>query len=504
MAVAQTTSENQGTETVAVHSPINGELIGHIPVTSEEEVAAAVERARAAQPAWEALGFKGRRKILLRWLDLLKADEETLIHNIRRETGKVEAHARLEQYGIQALVLWLYHNAHKVLKRERRTPAFPIVQRVYVSYKPHGVVGFITPWNYPFLLAFIDLLPALIAGNAVVLKPSEVTPFIAQYGMDKLHEAGVPKDVAQIVHGDGRTGAALVNYVDYISFTGSTEVGRKVAIRAAERLIPYTMELGGKDPSIVLRDANLDMTATGLLRGAFENSGQACVSVERVYVEAPIYEQLLERIVHYANQMKVGKEDGMELHMGCFTNENELQRTERHIEDAVAKGARVLVGGKRRPDLGPLFFEPTVIVDVDHTMDIMKEETFGPVIPIMKVKDAEEAIKLANDNEYGLSASIFTRNLKRGQELALKLNCGDVGINRTHLGIGTPSIPSGGQKLSGIGRRGGPEGLKRFVVTQSHIVDTLWGQKPDLRIADPMSVRMIELLVRLRRYIPFL
>ena len=341
--------------------------------------------------------------------------------------------------------------ANRTLKPQRRRSLFPIVQRAKVTYKPHGVAGFITPWNYPYLLVFIDVIPALIAGNTVIVKPSEITPLCCQYAIQLMHQVGIPSDVAQMVTGDGSTGAALVEFVDFISFTGSTHVGRKVAMRAAERLIPFSLELGGNDPSIVLKDADLDMTAAGLVRGAFENSGQACVSVERVYVDETIYDPLIAKVKEYGAKFLVGSGRDMDIHMGSLTNLNELERTEAHIQDAVARGATVIMGGQRRPDLGNLFFEPTILVDVDHSMDIVQQETFGPVLPIMKVKDEAEALRLANQSNYGLSASVFGKDLRHAEAIAQQIDSGDVSINRTHIGIGTPSVPSGGQKESGLG-----------------------------------------------------
>jgi acyl-CoA reductase-like NAD-dependent aldehyde dehydrogenase len=373
-----------------------------------------------------------------------------------------------------------------------------------VYYKPHGVVGFITPWNYPLLNAFNDLIPALIAGNTVVLKPSEVTPFTAEYGLNLMYQVGIPRDVIQMVTGDGRTGEALIDSVDFISFTGSTATGRKVAVRAAERLIPYSLELGGKDPLIVLKDADLDLAASGALTGAMENAGQTCISIERVYVEAPVYDQFVSRILEYAQRMKLGAEDDFDTHVGSLTNERELRRTEEHVRDALEKGARVLFGGKPRPDLGRLFFEPTVLVDVDHSMKVMQEETFGPLLPIMRVRDADEAVRMANDNEYGLSACIYTRDLKRGEQLATRIDSGDVVLNRPQMTFGTLAVPMGGVKNSGVGRRNGPEGLLRFVKPQSIVVDRALLAKPALIQADPMTRLGVDVMRVARRWLPFL
>lgn len=497
-------SKTQESPFLTVKNPVTSEHIGKIPVQTAEEVRQAVNRARQAQPAWEALGVKGRAKLLRAWGDLLWSRQQELIAIIRRETGKPDGGALLEAIGTDNVINYYYHNAPKFLKPESRQSLFPYIHRAKVHYKARGVVGIISPWNYPFFLPFMDLLPALFAGNTVVIKPSEITPYSVEFGVKLMHEVGIPQGVIQAVYGDGRTGSALVDYVDFVAFTGSTATGRKVAMRCAERLIPCTMELGGKDPSIVLNDANLDLTATGLLRGAFENAGQVCISVERVYVESGIYEPLIARMLHYAKQFNVGHGDGLNVHMGSMTNLRELERTEAHIADAVQKGARVLWGGKRRPDLGELFFEPTILVDVTHDMDIMREETFGPILPIMRIESHDEAIRLANDTPYGLSASIFSTNLALAEKLALKIDSGDVSINRTQFAVGTPSLPTGGQRESGLGRRNGKEGLMKYVTSQAILIDNQLGQKPDLSLADPLSLKVMLFLRRIRRYITWI
>lgn len=500
----KTWSGVEGQETIPVTNPVTAEVIGEIPVATPEEVRAAVERARAAQPAWEARGVRERARLVRAWADLLWAEQKTAMQKIRAETGKNDTGAWLEVLVIDNTVSYYTHHAPRLLHPQTRRSLLPFIQTARVYYKPYGVVGFITPWNYPLNNSFIDLIPAMIAGNTIVLKPSEVTPFTALYIVDLMHKAGIPNDVIQVVTGDGRTGAALVDYVDYISFTGSTATGKKIAMRAAERLIPCTLELGGKDPLIILNDADLDMAAAGTLQGALENAGQVCVSLERIYVEAGIYDPFIKRLREYADRLIVGPGAGFDVHVGSLTNERELLRSEAHVADAVAKGAKVLFGGKRRPDLGPLFFEPTILVDVDHTMDVMREETFGPLIPIMRVANADEAIRLANDSEYGLSGAVFTKDLKRGEQLARRIESGDISVNRPNWVWGTASLPMGGVKNSGMGRRNGPEGLMRFVRTQSIVVDNLIGAQPSLTLADPFSLRVALTLRKLRRWLPFL
>jgi succinate-semialdehyde dehydrogenase / glutarate-semialdehyde dehydrogenase len=489
---------------IAVQNPVTGAEIGKIPVMSADEVHNAAATAAKAQLAWEARGVKERAALLRKWADLLWDDQKTAQQKIRAETGKNEIGSWLEVVVIDTVVAYYHHHAPRILSRKTRRSLFPGKQTARVYYKPHGVCGFITPWNYPLNNAFIDLIPALIAGNTVLLKPSEITPYTAIYAVELMVKAGIPKDVIQIVTGDGQTGAALLDVVDYISFTGSTATGRKIAMRAAERLIPCSLELGGKDPLIILNDVDVDLAASGTLIGALENAGQVCISTERVYVEDGVYDRYVERIRHYANQLTVGSGDGYGVHVGSLTNERELLRAEEQVKDALEKGAELISGGKRRPDLGLLFYEPTVLANVNHDMLVMREETFGPLVPIMRVKDADEAIRFANDSEYGLSAAIFTKDLKRGEELATKIDSGDVCVNTTQWTFGTPSLPMGGVKNSGMGRRNGPEGMLRFVKPQSVLVDNQLMTKPNLTLGDPQAIKIFLLLRNLRRLLPFL
>jgi aldehyde dehydrogenase (NAD+)/succinate-semialdehyde dehydrogenase/glutarate-semialdehyde dehydrogenase len=491
-------------EQILVRNPVTDEVFGHIEPMTAEQVQAAIARVRAAQPAWAARSVKERGALLLKWADLLWENQTTAIQHIRDATGKFEFGAWAEVGVIDSITNYYVHHAPRWLAPQTRRSMLPLKHQARVYYKPWGVAGFITPWNYPLLNAIQDMIPALLAGNTVVLKPSEVTPYVASYAVDLMHQVGIPQEVVQIVNGAASTGSALVDAVDYIAFTGSTATGRKIAARAAERLIGCSLELGGKDPLIVLADADLDLAATGTLAGALENAGQVCISTERVYVEAPIYDAFVAKITEYAKQVVVSPAAGMEIHMGSLTNDREVERAEAHIADAVAKGAKVVFGGKRRPDLGPRFFEPTILTGVDHSMKVMTEETFGPLVPIMKVRDAEEAIRLANDNEYGLSAAIFTADLRRGEQLATRIDSGDVNINTTQWTFGTPTLPMGGVKNSGMGRRNGPEGLMRFVRPQSVLVDNQLLTKPQLSLYSPFNIRVAMLLRRLRRWVPLL
>lgn len=497
------TSPDTHDDDIAVINPITGALVGRVPNTPPEAVQAAVERARQAQKAWAARSIQERGAVLRRWGDMLWADRHNAMKILRSETGKVDTGAYLEVMAVGLTLDYYVPNAPRILSPKRRTPLFPGIQYGTVYYRPYGVVGMISPWNYPLYLALTDAIPALLAGNTVVFKPSELTPHILLYAVDLMHRAGVPQDVAQVVTGAGATGGALVEHVDYIAFTGSTATGRRVAMRAAERLIPFSLEMGGKSPMIVLADADLERAATGVFVGGVENAGQMCISIERIYVEAPIYDAFVDRVKAHAARLTIGAGDGFDVHVGSMTTERELLRSERHIADALAKGATLLSGGRRRPDLGPLFFEPAILVNVDHTMDVMREETFGPVLPIMKVRDVEEALRLANDSIYGLSSTVWTRDLRRGEQLAARIEAGDVGINRAALQTGSMRMPWGGRKQSGMGRRNGPEGLLRYVTPQSVIVDRMILSKPSLTLLDPLTHTGLLLMRRVRRVLPF-
>lgn len=490
--------------TIQVTNPVTGEVIGSVPNSTPEQVQAAADRARAAQLLWEKRGVRGRARLLALWAAELWREREAVMRTIRAETGKNDTGAFLELIVLDNVFAYYTRHAPRLLRSVKRPTLFPLVQYARVHYRPHGVTGFIAPWNYPYLNALMDAVAALVAGNTAIIKPSEITPLTSLHAVRLAHRVGIPADVLQVVTGDGQTGAALVNAVDHITVTGSTATGRAVARRAAERLIPCSLELGGKDPLIVLEDVDLDIAATAVLQGALENAGQVCVSTERVYVLDAIYDRFVERVTHYARQITMSADDGFDVHVGSMTNEREVERCELHIADAVAKGARVLVGGKRRPELGPLFFEPTVLVDVDHSMALMQEETFGPLVPIMRVRSADESVRLANDSVYGLSGAVFSRDLERAHRLARRMNSGDVSINRTQFVVGTPSLPFGGQKQSGLGRRNGPEGLLRYVTTQSVLVDRGWVNQPKLTLLDPLLYNALMVMRVLRRYLPFL
>jgi len=371
-------------------------------------------------------------------------------------------------------------------------------KKLKIAYRPLGVVGIITPWNFPFVLSLNPTVQALMAGNCVVLKPSEITPFSGRLVADLLDAAGLPEGVFNLTLGDGQTGAALVQSgVDKISFTGSARTGRVVAETCGRNLVRCTLELGGKDPMVVCEDADLERAARGAVFGAFCNSGQVCTSTERVYVVDEVADEFTRRVVDETSKLRQGCEG--EFDIGSLTWAPQLDVIEEHLQDAVAKGARVLAGGRRNPDQKGLFFEPTVLVDVDHEMTVMRDETFGPVLPIMRVRDEDEALRLANDTRYGLNANVWTRDKRRGTELARAINAGSVVVNDCMLTYGVAESPFGGLKESGIGQVNGEIGLKSYCHAQSILIDRFGGKSEVFWY--PHSTRKLNLLKRVMRFL---
>ena len=459
---------------IEVTNPATGEVIGTVPDSTPEQVAEAVARARAAQPGWEAMGFEGRGKVFKRAQKWVLDNSERIIDTIIAETGKTYEDAQLAEvnYAAHATGFWVT-NAPKYLAEERVRTRNPMLlgRKLHVRYRPLGVVGVIGPWNYPLTNSFGDAIPALLAGNAVVLKPSEVTPFTSKLMEEMLLECGMPAGVFQSISGRGATGGALIEHVDYIMFTGSTRTGRKVAEAAGRNLIPCSLELGGKDPMIVCADADVERAANGAVYFSMQNCGQTCISVERIYVEGPIYDEFVGKVTEKVREIRQGRSSGPgSIEIGSLTFPPQVDTVESHVRDAVDKGARVLTGGQRPAGAG-LFYPPTVMVDVDHTMDCMTEETFGPTMPIMKVRDTEEAIRLANDSPYGLQASVWTRDASRGRDIARRLEAGVALVNDTQVNYLALEAPMGGWKTSGIGSRHGKHGIRKYCRQQTVLVN---------------------------------
>jgi succinate-semialdehyde dehydrogenase/glutarate-semialdehyde dehydrogenase len=464
------------------HDPATGEEIGRTPLLSPEAVAQAVARARAAQPAWANLSFPERGRVILKAREIMLRQMDAMATLISRETGKpaTEAIAMEVVPTLDAMHYFARHTA-KLLRPQRiDIGQYGLMGRSSrIVYKPAGVVGIISPWNFPLGTPAAEVVMALMAGNSIVLKPSEFTPFTALKIGDIFRNAGLPDGLLEIVTGDGSTGAALIDArVDKIVFTGSVATGKRVAEAAAKHLTPVVLELGGKDPMVVLEDADIENAARGAVWGAFANAGQACASVERCYVHESIAPQFIARVVAETEALKQGPGTTEATDVGSMTNERQLQIVEDHVSDAVSHGASVLTGGKRS-NLKGLFYQPTVLAGVNQGMTIMREETFGPVLPVMTFKTDDEAVRLANDSAYGLTASVWTKDIRRGKRIAERIEAGTVMVNEVLYTHGIAQTPWGGTKDSGYGRTHGRMGLLELV-TPRHIHVNRLSFLPDL------------------------
>ncbi|MEW6731396.1 MAG: aldehyde dehydrogenase family protein [Acidobacteriota bacterium] len=456
--------------------PMNGEVIGRYPIASAAEVNEAVARARRAQPDWGARTVKERAAYLLAVRDIFVERREEVLDMIRKDTGKTRADALLaDLFTVIDGTTYFCKRAPKVLAEHRVPLHLFKVKKSYLRYEPLGVIGIITPWNFP--TAFLtDVMLALLAGNTVVLKPSEITPLIGEMTGKIFADAGLPEGVFQVLLGDGSTGAALVNSdIDKIVFTGSVRTGRSIYRELArkDRFTPVVLELGGKDPLIVFEDADLERAAEMTVWGGLVNAGQMCASVERVYAMESVAEKFSQLVVEKVKKLRQGPQDGADADIGAIIFPRQIEVIEDHVKDAIAKGANVLVGGERNQELMPgYYYRPTVLTNVNHSMKIMMEETFGPVIPIMTVKNEEEAIKLANDSVYGLTAGVMTRDSARARRVAARLEAGTVAINDWGAsGFGLCEAPWLGVKDSGFGIVHSDQGLRNFCRAKHVIVD---------------------------------
>lgn len=457
----------EGAATIEVHSPVDGRLVGTVPDMTPAEVLDLATRLRAAQPEWEALGFKGRAMWLGRLRDWLLDNEQRLLRMVRDETGKSWGDLAMGEItpAVDVLNYYLKHGPG-FLADHRVRPHSPAMatKRMAITYTPYQLIGSITPWNAQIAMQMLDIPAALVAGCAVLTKPSEVTPLTwAEVVRGWNEDLGAPP-VLGCVTGGAPAGAAVVDAVDMIQFTGSVGTGRRIGVRAADRMIPCHLELGGKDAMIVLADADLDRAVSAAVWGGFYNAGQICVSIERVYVEAPVHDEFVRRVVERTRALRVGTDEpeGYSVDVGAIATESQLEIVERHVNDALAKGAQALTGGRRVPG-GGLYYEPTVLVDVDHTMACMREETFGPTLPIMRVADEAEAVRLANDSPFGLAASVFTRDHGRGRRVARQIDSGSVNVNNAMTNVFQLGVPMAGRRESGLGaRHGGAEGIRKY------------------------------------------
>jgi succinate-semialdehyde dehydrogenase/glutarate-semialdehyde dehydrogenase len=464
-------------ETIISTNPATGEKLGELNCATPEEVHEAVRRARQAQPAWQATPVNERAAVLKRFQRRLSEQRERLAMLISREAGK----PTVEALTTEILVVldsaeFCTRTAHSFL-RDEPVPHGNLAmktKRGKLVREPYGVIGIIAPWNYPFSTPANETLAALILGNAVVLKPSEFTPLIALELQKLLVAAGLDPNLMQVVTGAGAVGGALLESdIDKVIFTGSVATGKRVAEAAAKRLLPAVLELGGKDPMIVLDDADLDVASSGAVWASMMNAGQTCLSVERCYVQRSVYDKFIELCRQKIEKLRVGEGLGSEVEMGPLIHERQLRTVEDHVNDAVARGARLLAGGRRMTELGPNFYAPTLLADVTREMRVIQEETFGPVLPVAPFETDDDAIRLANDSEFGLAASVWTRNRKRGEAIAARIKAGTVLINDAISGFGIAEAPHGGFKQSGIGRTHGKLGMAEMVQVKYVDVDLL-------------------------------
>jgi len=452
---------------VASRNPATLEVLREFECAGEAVIREAVSRAQNAQAAWSRLGLRKRIFVLREFQRLLHGRQAQVARLITHEVGKPIAEAvATEILVVLDAVRFLVENSYQCL-RDEQLPHGSVAMKAktgQIVREPYGVIGIISPWNYPFSIPATEGLAALAAGNAVVLKPSEWSSLVALELASLLHQAGVPENVFQVFPGDGATGEALTKApIDKLIFTGSAATGRRIAQVAGSRLLPVVLELGGKDPMLVLEDANVEVASSGAVWGGFVNAGQACLSVERCYVHRRLYEPFLGACVRKTLQLRVGNGLNPETDVGPLIHERQVRVVDEHVQDALIHGARVLAGGHALPELGPNFFAPTVLADVTHEMRIMREETFGPVLPVMAFEREEEAIQLANDSDYGLGASVWTRDRRRGERVARQIQAGAVMVNDAVSCFGIAEAPHGGMKASGLGRSHGRFGLEEMV-----------------------------------------
>lgn len=485
--------------TAPTYCPFNGAPLATIPQSGEADVAEAYRRARRAQEEWAATSIDERAAKMLALHDLILDRQQEITDLICWESGKARKHAFDEPLHIALTARYYARTGHDYLDTERKYGVVPGLTRVEVNRIPKGVVGIISPWNYPFTLALGDGLPALMAGNAVVHKPDAQTMLTALLGTQLLEEAGFPRDLWQIMAGPGpELGGPMIELSDYVCFTGSTATGRIIARQCAEKLTGCSLELGGKNPILILRDAAIDRAAEGAVRASFSNAGQLCVSMERMFVADQIYDRFVGRFVARTKAMnlKVGLEWGSD--MGSLISKNQLDTVVAHVDDAVAKGARVLAGGRARPDLGPYYYEPTILEGVTPDMTCFGDETFGPVIALYRFHDESDAIARANAGEYGLNASIYSQDGKRARAIARQIRCGTVNINEAFAAtFASIDSPMGGMRQSGIGRRQGSEGIHRYTDSQSVATQRLIRFAPMLGMDDRTYAKVMTANFRL-------
>ncbi|CAN5324595.1 succinic semialdehyde dehydrogenase [soil metagenome] len=492
-------------DTVPVIAPFTGEVLHDLPVSSAEDVTDAAAAARIAQKSWREAGFAHRRAVLLKAHDLLLERREELLDILQTESGKTRGQAFEEVFQSASVTRYYAVSARGVLRTRSRRSGIPTVVRTRVGYKPNGVIGIITPWNYPIALSIMDVVPALAAGNAVVQKADNQGALSILSSRRAFIEAGVPAALWAVVAGDGNTvGNAVVDAADYVAFTGSSATGIRVGERAMQTLTGASLELGGKNPLIVLDDVKPATAAANAVYSVFSSMGQLCVSIERIYVARSVADEFTAAFVSRTQALSQGPALDYTTDVGSLTSAAQLERVQKHVDDAVSKGATVLAGGKARPDLGPFFFEPTVLANITDSMECFAHETFGPVVAISVVDSEEEAIAAANASEFGLNASVFSGSLSRARRVADRLDAGSVNINEGYrASFGSVDAPQGGMKQSGLGRRNGTEGILRYVeartVAEATGILTLPRTGPEWARLSGVMIAMLKALKAIRR-----
>ena len=482
---------------MTTRTPMTGAPLADLPQSTGEDVEVAYQGARTAARGWARTPLERRAQVFLRFHDLVLEHQADLLDLIQLESGKARRDA-FEEIADVAMVSRHYaRRAAGYLRPHRRAGAYPVLSQAVELRHPKGVVGLVSPWNYPLTLSITDLIPALIAGNTAVLRPDTGAALTALQAVALLDRAGLPEGVLKVVLGDGPTvGQAVLDRADHVCFTGSTPTGRTVGRAAGERLVGASLELGGKNPMYVADDADLARAVRVALRSCFSSAGQLCVSVERLYLHEGIADAFLAAFVPATAALRLSPDLAYGPDLGSLASARQLDRVGAHVEDARAKGARVLTGGRARPDVGPYFYEPTVLADVTPEMDCATQETFGPVVAVHRVRDDAEAIALANDSDYGLNAVVCTGSRPRGRAIAAALQTGTVSVNDGYAASwGSVGAPMGGMKASGLGRRHGAEGILRFTEVQNVTVQRLLPVAPvlgmsDARVADVLTAAL--------------
>lgn len=478
---------------VPVRAPFNGEVIVELPQCGPDDVLRAADDARRAQEQWALTSTRERAVVLLRIHDLVFENAETLMDLIQVENGKARRDAFLEVADIANTCRYYARKGPGMLAAQRRRGLIPVVTSVRELRHPKGLVTVISPWNYPLSLGAGDTIPALLAGNAVVQKPDNQTALTTLFMVDIARRAGLPEGVWQVVTGRGSSiGDSLLDIADYVMFTGSSESGRRIAAEAGRRLVDCSAELGGKNPVLVLADADMGRTVEGAVRTCFSSSGQLCISGERMYVADSIWDEFVPRFVEAVRAMRIGGSYDYSHNMGSLTSEPQLRTVEAHVADALDSGATLLCGGIARPDIGPYFFEPTVLTDVAPGMKCFADETFGPLVSLYRVHSDEEAIAAANDTPYGLNASVWTSSPARGRSVASRIRTGTVNVNEGYAPAwGSIDAPMGGMGISGIGRRHGESGLLKFTEAQTVAHQRFMNLAPPAGLGDEAFARIM-------------